>query len=125
MPITQDRIATLLEEHENCLRIARDAAQTIERALTSGLEDRELATAVCLMTHQLRNLPDKWAIVERERINVRWKRNVRLRSKAERKRRTAGINAMPEKASISTKPPVAQEEFDEAEYERFNRGETS
>jgi hypothetical protein len=127
MPITQDRVLALLTEHERTLQAARSAANAIERALTAyGDNPKELRTVISVYLAELRTLEDKYALLERERLGVRWKRNERLRDKAARKRRAKGIEARPERATIGANTPRLEADpdyFDEAEYERFNRGE--
>jgi hypothetical protein len=121
MPITQARLLTLLEEYESHCTQVTDNLNAIESAIKAGLAGEALLAATGIFFRNVRLLAITQRVLERERLNTRWKRNERLRGKAERKRRAAGIDAAPERADIGSN--VAHEDFDEAEYAAFNRGE--
>jgi len=124
MPITQERLATLLEEHEDVLTRALNAKSMLLQII--AMDDslawsarKELLLNACAT---LANLPDKWAVVERERLKARWSRNIRLKKKMEAKRRVRGIAPRQSTATVTR----TQREIDlasDAEYEAWNRGE--
>lgn len=125
MPITQQRLDLLLREHEDVLTRARNAASALQQVISLP----ETATdwpsrKVLLETYlaDLRALPDKWAVVERERLKRNWKRNERMAEKLKRRRRNAGITPHPERGDIAQSDLQTDATFD-AEYEAFNRGE--
>jgi len=92
MPITQDRLRDLLEEHERTLQ----AIDSLLRATDSlganrSLQADEKFTMLISEISLLRSLSRTYAIVERRWLNANWKKNQRSAAKQERARRLAGV----------------------------------
>jgi hypothetical protein len=92
MPITQDRLRDLLEEHERTLQSIDARLNTADRlhanqSLTAADKFEMLHSDITL----LRSLSRTFAIVERRWLNANWKKNQRSAAKQERARRLAGV----------------------------------
>ncbi len=119
MPITQERLRDLLEEHEtwiNALSAFRTNADSIYNNPALAASDKlEMLYGETLL---LRDLSRTYAIVERRDLNRNWKLNQRLAAKQQRKRRAAGI--VPRGMATETDWVPHEASFDEAAYAAHN-----
>jgi hypothetical protein len=129
MPITQQRLRDLLEEHEACLR-AIDALRTnaeghYRNKMLDATDRVEMLYAETLL---LADVPRLYAKLERRDLDRNWKKNQKLAAKQERKRRAKGIAPRGQPTDTDWVPhtqapqpePVVFTDEDEAAYAAFN-----